>query len=57
MTWNMSLLTSLSDCELERVIQKLRKGGSAHVADDGHDVLVKVKRIDPERVMPKSFMR
>jgi len=53
----MSLLTSLSDCELEQVIQKLRKGGSARIADDGHDVLVKVKKIDPERVMPRSFMR
>ncbi len=46
----MSEFAGFWETELERVVQKLSKGGAARVIDhDGHEVIVKVETIDPGR--------
>lgn len=46
----MSELAGLWETELEKVVQKLAKGGSARVIDhEGHEMIVKVEIIDPGR--------
>ena len=46
----MSEFAGFWETELERVVQKLSKGGAARVIDhDGHEVIVKVEIIDPGR--------
>ena len=47
----MSEVAGLWETELERVVQKLGKGGAVRVIDhDGHEVIVKVETIDPARI-------
>jgi hypothetical protein len=47
----MSEVAGFWETELERVVQKLGKGGAVRVIDhDGHEVIVKVEQIDPARV-------
>jgi hypothetical protein len=46
----MSELAGFWETELERVVQKLSKGGAVRVLDhDGREVVVKVEPIDPGR--------
>ena len=47
----MSEFAGFWETELERVVQKLGKGGAVRVIDhDGKEVIVKVETIDPARV-------
>ena len=50
----MSAFADLSDCELKRVVQKLRDGGTTHLWQEGRNVIVHVKEIDPERIIPNE---
>ena len=52
----MSLVAGLSDCELKRVVQKLRGGGSQKIWQEGEDVVVRVKTISPERIIPEEHL-
>jgi hypothetical protein len=46
----MSEFAGFWETELEKVVQKLAKGGAARVIDhEGHEVIVKVEIIDPGR--------
>jgi len=46
----MSEFAGFWETELERVVQKLAKGGAVRVIDHtGHEVIVKVEVIDPGR--------
>ncbi len=46
----MSEFAGFWETELERVVQKLAKGGAVRVVDhNGHEVIVKVEAIDPGR--------
>lgn len=45
----------LWDVELERVVQRLQKGGTVKTVNhEGRDVLVRVKRINPGRCGPND---
>ncbi len=51
----MSEFAGFWETELERVVQKLQKGGAVRVIDhDGHEVIVKVETIDPGREEPND---
>ena len=52
----MSLLAGLSDCELKRVVQRLRGGGSTTVYSDEEDLIVEVKAIEPECIIPDEHL-
>ena len=46
----MSEFAGFWETELERVVQKLGKGGAVRVMDrDGNEIIVKVEAIDPGR--------
>ena len=46
----MSEFAGFWETELEKVVQKIGKGGVARVLDhDGHRVIIKVEEIDPAR--------
>ena len=46
----MSEVAGFWETELERVVQKMAKGGAIRVIDhDGHETIVRVETIDPGR--------
>jgi len=46
----MSEVEGFTDCELERVVQKMQQGGVARIInDDGSETLIRVKKIDEGR--------
>lgn len=52
----MSELMGLWEIELERVVQRLQKGGSVRTkSHDGRQVIVRVKRINPGRCGPNDI--
>ena len=47
----MSEIAGLWETELEKVVQKLGKGGAVKVTDhEGKKVIIKLKSIDPARI-------
>jgi len=52
----MSEVEGFTDCELERVVQKMQQGGVARVInDDGSETLIRVKKIDEGRCGSDEF--